>query len=830
MPPSSQPGRPRLKKESSSSSQQSNNRNIRDFFKPYTIPRTRIPANDVEEDEIVVASPRKSSVTEESRNVAGIDFTASSPSKKPKRVGRPKRQGFSKSSSPTKGRGSRAKDEHKGVLQLDGAGDSDDLLHESPPSSQHRVVAAVEVPTATKVRSPAPLAMTGTNVNANVNNMSFNSTSSLTSVPLSSQASSSRRIFKNGIPAVTNSDSGSAEDSEDELPDIFIPRKKLRMTPPEEKETIPREVAGTVKPTARHSDRLSTGKESQGSSRSHTPRSRRSPSPPRPASTSALLKLVRDKERRERADTKIREAEAAFETEQKLRDEKLQRERDLGGGLKALVADDSDEGERMMLAVERTEAMGAEVEEFFYFHGVRNDVTVKGPSTDDVAAFVPWAGVQFGRLKAILLDAQQSELAVLSGFLAEAAGRSGLPPEAMQWMFSQLVLETREEVCEGYVEVVRRGFLHEGRNQADLEKNWCCLSQVYRVADALANTEEVLRLHRNEGVETTAGSAPPGLRHVVRAVQAVCENAGHNNVPDKIFLELALASIDTHVSRDFELKAQVQDSMAAIIESPPPSGMSKIACTMMRGTTNLSIPLRCRIIANLPAFSERCHKLRRTLALYFISSISIPGTDDAMRWPDFSEWASLILERLQHAPEWSISEATNYIHLNALIPILNIAIDAGFSISPTTSSSTKSQSTKPQSLLAQKPTQSSEEKAFNAQIDSLTDTLRHLSARIRDAGTSHLRRTEAKSALERVVVRLEHCVRTRPRPKKGVFGSREAKGFMDGFLRKQGEDLIADRRDPEDRVSVVQDDDLSDRSGDSDDGDEGEAVGGAEND
>jgi hypothetical protein len=64
--------------------------------------------------------------------------------------------------------------------------------------------------------------------------------------------------------------------------------------------------------------------------------------------------------------------------------------------------------------------------------------------------------------------------------------------------------------------------------------------------------------------------------------------------------------------------------------------------------------------------------------------------------------------------------------------------------------------------------------------------LRLMSSKIRDAGTSHLKRTEAKSALERLIVRLEASVRTKPRPRKGVFdrpGALSA-GALDGYLRR----------------------------------------------
>lgn len=730
-------------------------------------------------------------------------------------------------------------------MQTDGACDDDDLLHKSPSGSQQKVASAVEIPTPTKKRSPAlPTAANGSNAttsrntNANMTNVSFNSTSSLTSLPLSSQASSSRRIVKDGVPLVTNSDSGSAEDSEDELQDIILPRKKMRMTPPpgeNETQNAAQEFS-TAKPPARHSGRH-FGSKGLGSSRSNTPRGRLSPSPPRPANTSSLLRLVREKEKREKAEAKIREAEAAFETEQKLRGQKKQRERDLDSGFKELVADDSDEGERMMLAVERTEAMGDQEEDFFYFRGVRDDVDVREPRADDIAAFKLWDGPRFARLKKIVTDVKQREHAVLSGFLAEVAGTHGLPPEVMDWMFQRLAREPREEVREACVEVFRQYLRWQGREDGALDQNWAWLSRVYQTVDVSADGIDKGEARRLPKLQ----SLPLGLRQVFRVVQFAC-SSGQSSIPARNFLELALASVDTHVSKDAELKGQVEESMTAILDSFTIAGINTIAHTVSTATSSLSLPLRCRIVRSLPASTANSHRLRRILALYLLGGESVPKSDGekaatapagaAATDPNSPHWSKTLLSRLRSAPEWHISESANYTHLNALIPILDIAIDAGFGPPPnaTTAIPAKAASAFP----SKPPAQTPEEKTFNASVDALTDTLRLLGARIRDAGTSHLRRTEAKSAMERVVVRLEHCVRTRPRPRKGVFGGGGGgTAFMEGFLAKtvEGSGRVKGDRHPEDRVSVVGEERLSDRGGDSEAESEGEdVVGGAEDD
>ncbi|KAI7354471.1 hypothetical protein KC336_g22317, partial [Hortaea werneckii] len=79
--------------------------------------------------------------------------------------------------------------------------------------------------------------------------------------------------------------------------------------------------------------------------------------------------------------------------------------------------------------------------------------------------------------------------------------------------------------------------------------------------------------------------------------------------------------------------------------------------------------------------------------------------------------------------------------------------------------------------------------AFNSQIDTLTQMLQKKSSHIKDGSMSDLQRTEAKAVLGRVIMRLEHAVRTRPKLKRGVFDdgpNAESVGLMDEFVKRDG--------------------------------------------
>ena len=556
------------------------------------------------------------------------------------------------------------------------------------------------------------------------------------------------------------------------------------------------------------------------------------------------MKLVREKEKWEKEEAKIREVESAFEEEQKAREEKMRRHRDLGGGLQALVADDSDEGERMMLAMQRTEAMGEE-ETFFYLEGVSGNVEeVAEPDEDDVEGFGAWRDGRFKRLKTMVLDPRAREQACLSGFLAEVAGKFGMPSQLMNWIFSRLVKESSEELCEAYVEIFRRYLEREDAESAV----YASLQKVYALKDL-----DGKRGNESNGRKTSkagSGGLPQGLRYILQVIQHACPHQLEPFHADT-FLQLALANIDQRVARDARLRAQSQESLAAVIDQLQQVKQDDMPAKIWRESLAdiaLSLPLRCRLIASLPAHTEASHGFRRSLALHALASDhGDPKSQKQQRYPVLSNdarWGDLILSTLKTSPTWSISESTNYTHLNALIPVLDIGIDAGF---PSPRPLTKSLDSKNEIPAV---SEKERERAFNRQVDALVDQIRAMSSRIRDAGTNHLGRTEAKTALERVAVRVEHCVRTRPTPAKGVFGSGggvgRQMGFMSGFLgrgnggggggkegkERRGKKVVRGKQDG-DWVSVVDEGALSDREGDTDGdgGDEEEdVVGGAERD
>ncbi|OQO02140.1 hypothetical protein B0A48_11692 [Cryoendolithus antarcticus] len=700
---------------------------ITDFFKPYTIPKSRIPDYEIEE-EIVVATPRQL--------------------------------------PPTKARN--ANEAQNAPPSTSSALSSMASISSQSTPTRVRTLQAVEIPWPPRATiPPVPQAPAATKLNT-----SFSS--ALSSAPHSSQ-SSSRRIVKNGVPAVTNSDSASvSSSSEDELADFdtLFPAKRRKLTPPGRKVTNPIDVASSSGASLRTSTRL-TGERTARQYRS----AYRPPSPP-PTVTykHSLRKIVSHNQKQAESQAKIAKAEAEVQDEdgQDAVAEKAETEDRSASAIAAAFTNTSEDYERMKAAIERTEAMKAE-ETFYYFRG---EASVCPGEAEPYDFSVVDDGFDFLEAESIL------KAACTTGFLASLASKRPLPDRLVGWMQRALLVEKSEELCVAYVAVLAAATRHSVNSHEN--RTIPSLGAEFR------------------SQEKAASGLPPNLKHLLLAMTVVTRSRACDPESDMAELaSLVMLNNDEHVRSDLDLQIVVENTMQALLLSigdwtrpalsqQDPTLGSDFWTPLLRAVideSKLSRHMLARAISSLPATMPELAYFRRSLALHILlgvaadESISHISPDTGVR----------LLVRLKRAPEFAISERTDYTLLLSLTSLLDIALDAGFSdfaflrtaqLEPLTASASSN------ALFSStaKPT-SPAEQAFNAQVDAFAAQLTQMKSRIRDAGTSHLKRTEAKSALERLVVRLEYAVRTRPKSRKGVFGKESNAGMgmgMEAFLKSAG--------------------------------------------
>ena len=776
-----------------------NNKTIPHFFKPYAKPRSRIPVNDVVEEEIIVAARPSQSETIRPKDAS------STPTKRHGSEGSDTSPAGFRDTPPTSRRlpiGTPRKTNH--ATQLHGSADLKPNVS-GPNSSQTRTLMAVEISPPSISRPPTQLP---NEVPDRAASASFSSISTLSSVPMSS-SSSSRRVMKGGMKAVTNSDSGSADSDTDELADpiVFVPRKRQKLTPPGEDATHAIEIVDSAQPSRTSGRSSDTDRRSNGR---YTPRM--APSPPQNVYKHSLLKLVKQREKEEKTAARIKEAQAEFEEAQRQREERLKQDQNLSNGLKAATADDSDEGDRMRLAMQRTEALQEE-ERFYYFRGRISTEPIEFPSL-----FKP-GGEPLQPWMKILQNEQSRTHAFLSGFVADMAQKEPLTPRLHEWIANQLMLETRTDLCEAYSAVLKASYSQPSNWQGEFLK-----------FDYFHDTIDELDDDALEDHATIPNSQPTGLPYVLRILQVICTNRRLlSDAGASLIVSLSLAGADQHIKDDAELMTDLHDTIGTALDAFPGAEDFDATCKRVHqaffARGYLSQYLRCRVISSLPAASERAHHLRRALALHLIADFT--RTEDYRIDPISSDWVAIILNRLRSAPEFNIAQILNYSLFDSLVGILDIAIDAGFADCGLPSSVPTP--AKPKAFLNGPSGTPSAESSFNSQIDALTQQLLHMSSQIRGSGTSHLRRTEAKASLDRLIVRLENGVRTKAKPRKGIFGdatSAQQRAFLSGFLKP----ISTDRDAEDDGVSVSPADVLNDRKigGGNQTSEESSAVSGAE--
>lgn len=753
-------------------------RNITDFFKPkaFTIPKSRRPASDHIEEDIVVASLKPDQL--EKRTQLAI-ATASTP-KKAKTANRSQQSPQSSSSSEinilkrkrtspriAKSQSTSASpgslNSTKSIANLS-TGDAEKTPTRKVPYRQASVTPqrrAVQDGMSSSssgskmllpeemAAPPIPQPQFSRSVDGASAVASFASTSSLSTAPLSSQTSSmpissstsSRRVVRGGLKAVTNSDS---DDSDEDLADVssFLP-KRVKLTPPVE---TPRSVSGPSAVPARQSTRVPEQRISQRFVKALPL------SPPRTIfKNSSLAKLVAKNEERRLAQERIKAMEMDVE-ESKQREALAENQDDHAFNREAMLdlAADDDQREELKVALDRTEALKA-VNHYHFFL----DDQPKWPNSPFPVDSLPdesWCE--------IYLDDRGRAEACVSGMAAELAERYSLPMNVTMWFASQLMHETSEMLCEAYVEILRVSSRHH--HNTSMSDTIASLTSRYHTRS----------LFENESRDQTNKVLPKGLQYVLRTLQ-FCAPASDGVVLDATptttcaaFLDLALLNIDVLVREDVNLSRVVANCIQDMLDALPESSFQSLMIEVL-GTffdpNELSPLIRCRAISNLPCHTLRAYNIRRRLALECFSTVTDRSTSDDQ------DWQASMLHILKTDPALHISEDMDYDYLMAMIAVVDIAVANGFA----DHNSLMPQPTPEEQcggLMFSKPKAlSAAEREHNQQIDRLVEQLQGMMSRVKDSGTSHLGRTQAKSLMEGLVVRLEACVRTRQRPRKSVF-------------------------------------------------------------
>jgi hypothetical protein len=428
---------------------------------------------------------------------------------------------------------------------------------------------------------------------------------------------------------------------------------------------------------------------------------------------------------------------------------------------------DSDGMSRLMSAVERTEALNIDRSWSFFGPGSLQPPAVK---PIQIVPDVQWSN----RWQESLQDDECRNRTFLSGYMNEAWSNGQLPNEFIQWTFESIVQEPKDELRRSYVQAFRHVKSEWVRSQVDP----ATIGRMFLSIGASQKSVSCDDLIEPAAYISRSHEAPD-YRHLLSVVEMFMVMAPYleTSAHQKLLAIMARLSLDAHVMADARVSVAVEDGLAELIELSTQKNNPAIAQTLITdlGTCLIDPTLQAQLLKHILSTSPLTACIRIQLAHRFLLGTNW-GFEVDVASPSIDITA--LTRYLDSGPFdttfRSPSRRPDYANMTAQTYILDIAIADGG---------------RPASFASR-----TDEVAFNRKVDKLADRVKAIFASIADTGASHMRRTEAKEALQALHYRLLYAVRTEPRPKKNVFGGRDgdeyraeekSKGFMSKFLTRK---------------------------------------------
>jgi hypothetical protein len=428
---------------------------------------------------------------------------------------------------------------------------------------------------------------------------------------------------------------------------------------------------------------------------------------------------------------------------------------------------ESDDISRLMSAVERTEALNIDRSWSFFGPGSPQPPAVK---PIQIVPDVHWSN----GWRESLQDDECRSRTFLSGYIGEAWSYGQLPNEFIQWTFESIVQEPKDELRRSYVQAFRHVKSEWVRSQVDpatIERIFLSIGASHKSVSCEDLIEPAAYISRSHEA--------PDYRHLLSVVEMFMVMSPYleTSAHQKLLAIIARLSLDAHVMADARVSVAVEDGLAELIELSTQKDNPAIAQTLVTdlGTRLVDPTLQAQLLKHILSTSPLTACIRIQLAHRFLLGTNWSfEVDVASPSIDISALTRYLDSGPFDTTFRSPSKRPDYANMTAQTYILDIAIADGG---------------RPASFASR-----TDEVAFNRKVDKLADRVKAIFASIADTGASHMRRTEAKEALQALHYRLLYAVRMEPRPKKNVFGGRDgdeyraeekSKGFMSKFLTRK---------------------------------------------
>lgn len=462
--------------------------------------------------------------------------------------------------------------------------------------------------------------------------------------------------------------------------------------------------------------------------------------------------------------------QAEIETKRSVDEQKLLRDIIDGKG------GNQDEVARVLGAIERTGALKSETSfSFFDRGGLRDWQEEAAPEHKFPRRDVPeelWS----------LRRTETRDRAYLCGQAGDMAIAGQLPDSVLKWTFESIALERRDELRKAYTACLKDVSQRWTRTNLTAQDIQDVFARLGADTDAIRGGVDILPNRKYASSERRHD--PKYLLSVLEVFDVVAEDLDFESL-SKLSSILTRICLDDEAMEDGNIMDAVDDLFSRLLDLPDHQSRlhvaERILIDMYQNLKNHY--LQSRLLLHILPYSPLATRLRLVLAHVFLlqdyvpsldlsepPTISLPTLLQHLRSPNFD---------LAHRPDKNLID---YIEVSALTNILDAALsDGGVPSNITTPAA---------------------EALFNIQVDQLADRVNVIFSSIADTGASHMRRTEAKEALGVLQKRLLYSVRTKPRPKKSVFGGRDgkeyrseerSKGAMQSYLINKEKGVLMER-------------------------------------
>ncbi|QMW45000.1 hypothetical protein G4B11_008420 [Aspergillus flavus] len=407
----------------------------------------------------------------------------------------------------------------------------------------------------------------------------------------------------------------------------------------------------------------------------------------------------------------------------------------------ALDSQNDETGLRRLLdAVRRTEAFDMEKSWFFFDHG---------SELAPPPAF-PRNCIPAKSSLSVLRDPESRERAFHSGSVDFALSRGLLPDELVVWILNSVPSEPRDTLrnayCRAFKSLVRPDSIDAIFQRMGASPKALTFSEVI-VPDAIPKNSPLRAAPQHQ-------AALLAILNLLRGAADLFSDETREHILSILFR----LSLDISLTRDPMVCSELERTIIAVLESIPEETADNLVyrvCTSAYETIKDAV-FQSRLLTHILPTSSWIAMLRCRLAVAFLTSDPSSLAEE----PDVMGYLRRIIDvlkdkrfdvkryKMKGQPEYDYGE------LMAITTVLNIAIDSGWSGVDFSSKDA--------------------EREFNSEVDALADRIKRIFTSIEDSGASHLKRTLAKEALEALHYRIIYSVRTKPRPKRSIFGENGA--------------------------------------------------------